>query len=427
MDLALLQSVHNYKEFLTVAQINRRLEQVVPKHALITLGHSDEGHPIKAAKLGNGKKQAIIFGFPHPNETVGPLTCFELIKLIKSIPYLQNEFTWYVIPCGDPDGAKLNEGWFKGRFSLKKYIYHFYRSKASLQLDWSFPFKYKNTEAIAKLIKKVKPDLIYPLHNAGFNGIYFYVSKPMRETYYRSVLNLAKALKLPLDHGEPEFQFVKKLKGPIFLDFTIKDYYEYYKRLGHDPKRFIDCGTDSVDFARTFNPNVLGLVAEVPYLYDKKLESNISSKHTRRTCITEGLDAAYETYEFIDDILHRDGVNTHSLFYDLLRSVVDEGKQHIKAVRVHIRAKSFAKTATKAEALSARAVTRFYAGLALGELHRLLLESPHAPSTYRRMTQQKINEFIAYFDKHTNMKAFDIKRLVQLQLGFLLISLDYLE
>jgi len=35
-------------------------------------------------------------------------------------------YTWYLVKCIDPDGTRLNEGWFKGPFSIENLARHYY-------------------------------------------------------------------------------------------------------------------------------------------------------------------------------------------------------------------------------------------------------------------------------------------------------------
>ena len=35
------------------------------------------------------------------------------------------DYTWHLIGCVDPDGLRLNEGWFAGPFTPRNYARHF--------------------------------------------------------------------------------------------------------------------------------------------------------------------------------------------------------------------------------------------------------------------------------------------------------------
>ena len=91
-----------------------------------------------------------------------------------------------MIPVADPDGLVLNEGWFKGAFSPLRYALDFYRPPHREQVEWSFPVDYKTlhfttpapeTATVMRVMERVRPRVFYSLHNAGFCGVYFYVSR----------------------------------------------------------------------------------------------------------------------------------------------------------------------------------------------------------------------------------------------------------
>ncbi len=437
MEKSLLETIDNFREFLFVNELDKELVRTTGKENLFVIGKSKGGYRILCAKIGSGRQNALIFGFPHPNEPVGSLTCLSLIKIILENKKLQKRFTWYIIPCADPDGAKLNENWFKGKFSIRKYVNNFYRSRARLQTDWSFPVEYKdykfsdspqNVVALRKLIEKTKPSLVYPLHNAGFSGAYFFVTKPMPKKYYDELIGLCKFLNIPLHLGEPEVQFMKELKKPIYLDFFFEDEYDYYESLGKDPKEILDCGTNSRGFARKLNPNLFGLVGEIPYIYDSKITDNSPTKRTRRENLYEAIKVNEDVLFFIENIISHEKINKNSIFYDLLKRKVENGRKLIEVEKANLKKRKYNKIATIAEEFSALVIERFYVSLTLGELRRLLLESVKSGEIKKliKKTEKKIDEIVSFIENNSEYRALPIRRLVQLQLGCLLISLDYL-
>jgi len=437
MDESLLKKVDDFNEFLFVNELDEQLFSLLSKDKVFNIGKSANGHSILCARIGNGKKNALIFGFPHPNEPIGSLTCISLIKILLANKKLQEKFTWYIVPCADPDGAELNKGWLKGKFSIKKYAYNFYRSKASIQTDWSFPIEYKgykfdnsppNVLAIKKLIEDIKPDLVYPLHNSGFSGAYFFITKAMPEKYYDEIIKLCKCLSIPLDLGEPEAQFIKELKKPIYLDYSFEDVYNYYKSLDKDPKEILVSGTSSIGFTKKLNPDVFGLIGEIPYIYDLKITDNSATNRTRRDNLSEELKINTEILDFVESVINHKGINKNSIFYDLLKYNIENDRKYIEADKINLKKEEYKKIATVAEEFSTLVITRFYSSLTLGELRRLLLESKRNEEINKliKNVENKIDELISFVDKQSDYKVLPIKNLVQLQLGCLLISLDYL-
>jgi len=69
----------------------------------------------------------------------------------------------------------------------------------------------------------------------------------------------------------------------------------------------------------------------------------------------------------------------------------------------------------------------FRQSLLLGELRRLLIESPKTKHNIKLIEdiENEITEKIEFVKNNSEIKTFAIRKLVQLQLGFLLLSLKY--
>jgi len=77
---------------------------------------------------------------------------------------------------------------------------------------------------------------------------------------------------------------------------------------------------------------------------------------------------------------------------------------------------------------SAIVVPDFRQSLLLGELRRLLIESPKTKQNAKLLkdVENEITSKIEFVEKNSKIKTLPIRRLVQLQLGFLLLCLEYL-
>ena len=84
--------------------------------------------------------------------------------------------------------------------------------------------------------------------------------------------------------------------------------------------------------------------------------------------------------------------------------------------------------ATVSQEFSATIVPSFRQSLLLGELRRLLTESPITKRNTKLLedVEDKIAKRIEFVEKNSEIKAFAIRKLVQLQLGFLLLCLKYI-
>ena len=81
-----LSRVPDSKAFMTVEEMEASTDALVAAHPdtvkVETVGHSQEGRPIRCLTIGSGPKQALIFGCPHPNEPIGAMMLETLTKLL---------------------------------------------------------------------------------------------------------------------------------------------------------------------------------------------------------------------------------------------------------------------------------------------------------------------------------------------------------
>ncbi len=262
MDLQeILNQIPNYKEFMTVAELDdssKKLAQSFDHVDLKEIGKSKEGRTLNCLKIGEGKENVLLFAFPHPNEPMGSMSLEFLSQFLAKNPEFTKKtgYTWYLIKAIDIDGAILNEGWFKGKFTPLKYAKNYYRPAPYEQVEWSFPINYKKlkfdspapeTQALIHLIQKIKPKFLYSLHNSGFGGVYFYISYGIGNLY-DDLVNFVKREHLPLHLGEPEAPYIRKLHDGIFQMFGVQGQYDYLESNDiENPQEFIKNGTSSYD------------------------------------------------------------------------------------------------------------------------------------------------------------------------------------
>jgi hypothetical protein len=276
--LSLLGGVREYERFPVVDELGAELRRVAESHPGVVnvhrVGTSTLGEPLLCATVGRGSRHALVFAFPHPNEPVGGLTSIELVNLLARDGDLCEELdlTWHVVPCIDPDGARLNEGWFGGPFTRTHYARHFYRPAPDEQVDWTFPFSYKDayfdaslpeTVALMRLIDEHRPVLLSALHNSETGGVYYYLSREAPELY--PLLHaIPTHFGLKLDQGEAESPNTPRLAPAIFGALTAEDAYDASLEAGQEPE--VIAGATSVAYAGRYG--AFALVPEVPYWTD---------------------------------------------------------------------------------------------------------------------------------------------------------------
>jgi len=204
--IEILNQIPKYKEFMTITELDdssKKLAKDFDHVDLKEIGKSREGRNIYCLKIGEGKENTLLFGFPHPNEPIGSMSLEFLSRFLAENPEFTEKtgYTWYLIKAIDIDGAVMNEGWFKGEFNPIKYAKNYYRCAAFDQVEWSFPINYKKlkwetplpeTQVLMNLINELKPKFMYSLHNSlGFGGVYSMLLVEL-EIYLVISLNLLK-------------------------------------------------------------------------------------------------------------------------------------------------------------------------------------------------------------------------------------------
>ncbi|MBN6037990.1 M14 family zinc carboxypeptidase [Amycolatopsis sp. 195334CR] len=217
--------------FPTVDRMHRFTAEIAEKHpgtvSVAMLGHSKLGDPIHHVRVGDGARQVVVIGSPHPNEPIGLLTIRQLIRVLAQDTELRDalDATWHFVPCADPDGTRLNEGWFDGPLTRDHVARNFYRPPSAEQVEWTFPVQWRGrtvgtpipeTRALMKLIDATRPQLIASLHNADFGGGFFYVSGRGDATYYAALTALLDEAGIPLDRGEPDAPGARALAPAVF-------------------------------------------------------------------------------------------------------------------------------------------------------------------------------------------------------------------
>jgi len=235
-------------------------------------GTSRLGEPIYAYTVGQGPRTALVVGGVHPNEPIGSWTALWLAEAAANDedPIAALGFRWCVVPTIDPDGARLNEGWFADPADRIGYGRAFYRPAPDSQAEWTFPTDYKNayfdkvlpeTLAFMRLIDDLRPDLLVSLHNGELGGVYYYISRDA-PGLVGSLSAIPDHFGLPLDLGEPESPHLRTFAPAIYRMDPVSAAYDYFEDLGVDPSGFIS-GSSSSHYAARYR--TLCLVAELPY------------------------------------------------------------------------------------------------------------------------------------------------------------------
>jgi hypothetical protein len=406
-------------------------------------GQSRQGDSLWCLKLGSGVKNALCFACPHPNEPIGAMTLFALAEILAGDPELLEEtgMTWHLIPCVDPDGTRLNEGWFKGPFDIERYIRGFYRPVGSRQVEWTFPFRHQamwfdrplpETRALMALIDELRPRLVYSLHNSAFGGAYWYVN---RSDPALCVALEGAALRqgVPLHLGEPESPYITKYSKAVHSMMSLRQYYEYRARHGHAlPEGELSCGTCSADYVATVCDS-LTLMAELPYFLVKGIDDETPSGIRRGDALREKARRRAEHGAF----LRERWLEARSLFQEdnPFPLLVDDA---IRAYEGDVEAAAddgeFDRIATRAEAMDSLWLTQIFEALDLTlavracdfELSRVDRKAERAAlHGARERMDERLTELCREIEGACEYEVASIPRLVSVQLESVLQSIPH--
>lgn len=316
-------AVPRYESFFTVTEHRNRDRALAANHGHVTydeLGESKDSETLWAVTVGDGDRSALLFGAPHPNEPIGSMTIDFLIHELATNDELRVslDYKFVCVPIADPDGVRLNEGWFDGPFTLSNYAQNFYRPPPDLQVEATFPVTHEGyafddsipaTQALTELIETHRPEFIYSFHNTAFGGCYYVLSEPL-EPLHDVLLSLPGEYDVPLDRGEPE-RFNDETFGDAIIHLpTFVDQLDGVQDSDDVEPGEVLLGGNAYDYASRFNDDVVEFIVELPYFYDPQIQDLTKLERSREDVIREGvqhrrplIEAMKRAVESIGDLL----------------------------------------------------------------------------------------------------------------------------
>ncbi len=440
-----LKKVPAYERFFALDEMLAKARAVADDHPDIysyeVVGHSTEGEAIPMLTAGKGETSVLLFASPHPNEPIGAmLVQFLLDELVKN-ETLRADYTWYLLPCVDPDGVRLNEGWFAGPYTIRNYARHFYRPPSTEQVEWTFPIDYKDltfdtplpeTVALMNAFGKTQPAVVYSLHNAGFGGVYYYISHDLKDVY-EAFYAIPEKRGLALSLGEAEMPWATEFSPAVYQISSITDAYDYFEAYSDaSPTDIIQGGGSSADYLRGMGLEPLILITELPYFQAKQISDQTLTEKTRREVLLEGVEQAKESTLAVKALLERIApkMTLDTKFY---RAVSLFTKQALDGLA------SKEKWANEAEGTEQKAtVAQVTDELYVGSFYRLLVASmlrraldfQLAETDSETLTSAKadletlLETWIERLESGFEYEAIPIKILVEVQYGALLAVLN---
>jgi hypothetical protein len=445
------QKFTEQERYLTVDELNNSSKELAKAYPNIVefseIGESSSGETIYSLKIGKGRFNALLYGFPNSEEPVGSLMleCFSALLVEDEELRDKLDFTWHIVKCIDPDGARLNEGFFDEPYNIVKLALNYYRYPDARDGESMFPLRYKTldvndpcpeTRALMTILDKDAFHLMATLHNIKWGGMNFCTSR-LCPQLYPSFLELAKKLNIPLG-WRPLVQ--RGLIGVPSWFSHIKEY-ELMASKGIDPTKYLHGGT-TLDYARLRNPDVFMFSPEPPVFHDPRMWDNSRSEKTVYDMMDENIgimeqDFNYlkEKYGELETILSSDSPFTEAVKYD-----IESGLRFSSEMRETIKHKKseLGGNATISELygyVTGRA--KIYSMFNWGKFYRLCKYELDNKKPNRK-NKEKLQELSFEFKEKIEIRnkeimqdkgyvAVPIKNLVKIDLISILIVANYLK
>lgn len=430
--------------FPTLDELQAFCREIADAHPdrvrMIEIGRSRQDEPIHLLSIGRSAAQgsALIIGQPHPNEPIGMVTIMTLCRrLLAGDPAVAGaDVSWHFVPCADPDGTRLNEGWFRGPFTREHYARHFYRPGSEEQVEWTFPLEVRTssgldfrvarpmpeTRALMKAIELTRPTVVSSLHNSELGGAYFYATPGVPALYPR-LGALCTDEAIPLHLGEPEFPLSEVLAPAVYSVPTGAQLCELAVASGIDLSALVTGGS-SLDFARSCGLDPVAVVVELPYWRDDR--SADTSPHPSGVSRFDAIKVVAEdertSMDRLRGLMTRASPLPVSPFADAVRSFVDlydsgYGDQRLKQAEAD---PSFERPASVAEVFTGRDELHSTRLRLLGMLRRALPGDSPLQAEVEELLKQWAQESSA----DSRSEVIPIDRLVAVQVGSILAAVD---
>lgn len=293
---SVLNKIPHFDTFCSVDKLHRQVDSLRgdPRFQVSDVGTSVNGVPIHHVRFGQGSVRALFIGFPHCMEAIAGLTISSLITLLQQehAELTKQDIEWHFVPCIDPDGALLNEGWSQKPLTFESYMRNFHQQPLADQVDATFPVDLgtwtwdspsQEARVLMGVLDRIRPDFYYSGHDSRLmTGSFYYVKKDIDPHYYEELSALLRNCRMPFA------VCVELLRMPRVGDgvYRSNPILQPVNATGADspPSRRILAGVggNSYNYLASINPDALMLTGELSYIRYVGDDLSAPSGETRR-------------------------------------------------------------------------------------------------------------------------------------------------
>lgn len=306
-----LGDIPDWKRYYTVDVMHEKVAEAVDGYdaiEYIDLGKSTNGETIDCMKVGDGRYNALVHGFPNCEEPIGGvLLDYFARRLAEETEFREKlDYTWYLIPCSDPDGARLCEGFQTGEQTVLNFSLNYYRTPLSLTAEWCFPFRFgpldlnsptAETRALMSLMDRMDIHFVSSLHQMKWGGITYQVPHACPELY-GALWESARKFNI----------FPRKRPGTTIAPGVSQAYYievargylrQWSKGVGNiEPIK----GCYIYEYGQMRNPHMFMMIPEGTFWYDARMWDDSPTDGTVGDSLRAGKEIVDDVQGFMLDV-----------------------------------------------------------------------------------------------------------------------------
>ncbi|NUP53370.1 MAG: 3-hydroxyacyl-CoA dehydrogenase [Catenulispora sp.] len=208
-----------YPTVMEITDAVKQLASLHPRHCTVeTIGLSRAGDPLVMLSIGAGDRSVLVVAGAHADEPIGRISVIELAcRLLKDPDALAAGTVWHLVPCIDPDGARLCRD-ARADQSFEDYLAGYYRPSIESQPEWapSIGHLLPESSAVVGVVGQTRPRLQCTLHNLDIGGTFAQLTRDV-PGFADAFLASAAALEIPVDVAPYDTFYWNQAAAGVFV------------------------------------------------------------------------------------------------------------------------------------------------------------------------------------------------------------------